>query len=211
MTAYKNFVSDFPHRCLKLLDGQLPASRRSGLEVTFLLSIAGSGLVIPAERLSEEHPLEDAQRYPEHRATFHAMMKSNFLQSELVGGHRADWRMGFTPGGAQSGAWNQTPDTWSMTPIKRDITVEFMVRGIRNALAHGNVYTLSGKGGIEITEIAMASKKKKRLDKVLTEVGVTQLTATPAAFEFFLREWLRFLAKQRLTSRDVSFEMDYAA
>tara|TARA_R110001599_G_C12253490_1_gene659822 strand:- start:2975 stop:3520 length:546 start_codon:yes stop_codon:yes gene_type:complete len=181
------------------------------LEVTFLLSIAGSGLVIPAERLSESHPLGDAQRYPRHHAAFHTMMKSNFLQSKLVGDLWADWQMGNTGHGAESSAWDQTPDAWNLVPIRRDITVEFVVRGIRNALAHGNIYTVSAPGSGAITEIAMASKNIKRIDGRPTVVGVTHYSTTPAAFELFLREWLVSLARQRLTARDISYELEYAA
>ena len=51
MTAYKNFVQDFPTRCCDMLKDYEREALLSGREVTLTLAMAASGLIVPFERL----------------------------------------------------------------------------------------------------------------------------------------------------------------
>jgi hypothetical protein len=57
MTAYRNFTQDYPERCRRLLSLNFKNAKQNGLEVTLLLSIAASGLIVPYARLSEDTPI----------------------------------------------------------------------------------------------------------------------------------------------------------
>jgi len=76
MSAYKDYIRDYPKRCLALLDTleviekqrvQLPKglSNIRKHNVTYILSLASTGIVIPWERLQKGHRSGDSIQFGE--------------------------------------------------------------------------------------------------------------------------------------------------
>ena len=68
MSKYENFIRDYPKRLKNILDNQYETAREQGLEVTLMLAVASSGLIVPFERLKKrtngpEHPTKDRERF----------------------------------------------------------------------------------------------------------------------------------------------------
>ena len=195
MTAYANLVQDFPGRCLKLLNTLDTSSRCLGLEVTMMLSIASSGLIVPMERLGPNHPSSDKDAFPGASTAINSLLSMRFVKSPLVLNGGASWKYGQS----DLGAWGTEPDGWSRVSMDSQ-DVRQILSVIRNALAHGNIYSKSVGADKQIGEIVFASKKTNRSYLgcgcvKYEEVGMQHVTTTPAAFSHLLRTWLQGLAK----------------
>lgn len=62
MTAYTNFIQDFPQRSLEILTTKYEWAKAKNRDVPLLISIAFTSLVVPFERLrrqGSEHPSAD--------------------------------------------------------------------------------------------------------------------------------------------------------
>ncbi|WP_157659103.1 HEPN family nuclease [Thauera butanivorans] len=194
MTAYTNLVSDFPKRCLRLLDTVEDICKKNNLDVTLLLNVASSGLVIPMERLSSSHPSDDRNVLPKCAQKYlNQTLGRPFIQSSLASDSKEEWKFGE----ATLASWNTDPDGWAMSALTSQPTNE-VISIIRNSLAHGNIHA---RGKPEIQEIIFSSKKRKSLQlpcgcKEMQDVGMKYVSATPKAFTRFLREWFSFLDKQ---------------
>lgn len=178
------------------------------MEVTFLLSMASSGLIIPNERIGSRHPMGDAGKFPEAHQAFNELISKQFVQSMLCTNGGTDWSMDTRLHTSSGSAWDDAPESWRRTPIKDN--VQCVVQCIRNALAHGNIHAMGTKPGQQIMEIAFASSLRGQSDP-RQEVGIRHVMVTPAAFEYFLRSWLGFMSKNKLGARDVTFETAWAA
>lgn len=54
MTAYKNFVQDFPTRCKDVLELAESRTNHQVREVTLLLVVASAAIIVPYERLRKD-------------------------------------------------------------------------------------------------------------------------------------------------------------
>jgi hypothetical protein len=91
MTAYKNFVEDFPRRCRDILDLAGKPALSRGREVTLTLMVASAGLVVPYERLKPDggggghidHPSGDNKRFADAAAKLRSLLDAPFMSSCL--------------------------------------------------------------------------------------------------------------------------------
>jgi len=182
MTAYRDFVKDFPQRCSRLI-GDHQKSAWKGLEVTLLLSVFASGFVIPFERLRPRrtgaHPSDDRRKFPEFAATVDRLMKGMFADSPLAGPRPASWRVGHIASSESSGA----PDAWvsRCKPILKQETA-FVIECLRNAIAHGSVFVSSSA---TISSLIFLS----RVDPRDLSRGFDVLVVSPKALKTFLLSW----------------------
>ena len=91
MTAYRNFIEDFPGRCRDILKIAIKPTYLRGREVTLLLMVASAGLIIPYERLKPDgkgsgsigHPSRDNMLYTDAARQLHQLLEKPFLSSDL--------------------------------------------------------------------------------------------------------------------------------
>jgi hypothetical protein len=211
MSNYKNLVSDFPARCADLLGDFERTARLRKREVTLMLCVAMSSVVIPLERLKGPrstskgedpgHPSRDWERFDQARSRLDRLFEQPFRGSPL-------W-----PNIASS-SWSfdelsdvsNGPDSWAELgkpkPLGPDRRARTVLLHIRNALAHGNIFT---RGNPEIEQIILLSERA---------VGTSKfnfIAVAPADFRLFLKNWLEFLRDLELPEDLVSEDAEAVA
>jgi len=190
MAAYKNFVQDFPVRCKDILELAESQAIHQEREVTLLLVVTSAAIVVPYERLRSDgrflHPSSDRGRFAEASTKLDALLTSKFLGSAL-------WNQE----GAQS--WKHEklksvtgdPDAWpgldKHKPINKDKLTRSILKIIRNALAHGNVYTQ----GDSIKNLIFVSHVSDDRTQQIKEWQCIQVS--PNDFKSFLNQWFHFI------------------
>ncbi len=203
MTAYKDFVKDFPNRCHQIFD---LAQKGSNLEVTVSLVIACAGFVIPFERLRPPgqipHPSNDRENHPEASKNLLKLLNSKFIISDL-NPNKDNWHAG------NLASISGDPDSWSEIDrpkqVTKDKTVGNILKCIRNALAHGNLYTK----GDPIESIIFISSNMDSQNK--TVKNYSYVCVSPSEFSKFLRNWFNFLAKNEVSNSNLKELLDNAA
>jgi hypothetical protein len=184
MSEYENYVQDFPCRILKLYEKYLELARLDRLEVTFLLSLTASGIAVPLDRLRPDDrqypdPFEDRKTFKEAAGKFDELYKKCFRKSELWDQAFEEWQYGIRKNVIRE------PDSWeelhSAKHIDVSITVERVIRHLRDSLAHGVICTLGDK----------------EIEKILLLIGTKAeawfLLVTPHNLGIFLRKWVGWL------------------
>lgn len=191
MTAYKNFVDDFPRRCREILEFAGKPALFRGREVTLALMVASSGLVVPYERLKPDggevdHPSGDNKKFSAASEKLKALLEESFLSSPVWGAPVSTWHFG------KLKSVTGDPDSWeglrNRQPVQPEKTVGNVLRVIRNALAHGNILTFKNPIAAIIFIKANVNGKKEVRDYSFVFVA-------PADFQLFLERWFEFLAQ----------------
>lgn len=145
MSSYSNFIKGFPSRCSDILKTYEKQSRARNQEVTLTLAIATAGFVIPFERLrpsSENlnHPSRDRERFQQAKDEFEKILDVPFLGSGLWKEDIGSWIFAKEVKDVQ-----KEPDFWieleNPKPLSAEKKVKSISKHLRNALAHGNIYT----------------------------------------------------------------------
>lgn len=188
MTAYKNFVDDFPRRCQDILRFAGKPALFRGREVTLSLMVASAGLIIPYERLKPpgefDHPSGDNIKFSDAADQLRTLLDQPFLSSAVWNAPVSTW---------QSGKLESVlgdPDSWdglhNRQYFQADITVGNVLRVLRNALAHGNIFTFNNPiQGIIFIKAIFNNNKIAR--------GYSFIYVSPADFTKFLERWFDFL------------------
>lgn len=203
MSSYKNFVSDFPGRCAGLLADFERTARLRKREVTFMLCVAMPSIVVPLERLagprstpkgeSAGHPSRDWERFEQAKSGLDRLFEMPFRGSPLwPNTASSSWFFG------ELSAVSNGPDSWAELgapkPLGLDRKAKTVLLHIRNALAHGNIFT---RGNPEIEQIILLSRPE----------GADRfrfLAVAPTDFRGFLKNWLEFLRELDLPEDVVS-------
>jgi hypothetical protein len=201
MSNYNNFVSDFPARCAALLEDFERTARLRKREVTLMLCVAMPSIVIPWERLagprsegqSPGHPSRDWERFDQAKSALDDLCEAPFQGSPIwPDSSSRSWFFG------ELADVSNGPDSWAELrtpkPLGPDKKARTVLLHIRNALAHGNIFT---RGNPEIEQIILLSRPQ----------GATRfrfLAVDPAEFRAFLRNWLEFLRDLKLPDDVVS-------
>lgn len=161
-------------------------------EVTLSLVVAAAGFVIPFERLNSEHPAGDEQRYPECARQLSVLLSGKFLGSILHPQPETVWAYDNLK------TIEGDPDGWGLQakPLTPGKTVGGVLRVIRNAMAHGNLFTR----GNPIETILFASAHRNDAKEI---VAFSVISVTPEAFLLFLRNWFEFIKQQDVSQFDV--------
>ncbi len=188
MTAYRNFISDYPRRCGELLE-TFRHDVRGWREVTLMLSLASSGLIIPYERLKQSktpHPSGDSEKYDNAREKLEILGKTTFLKSGFCMGNNSSWMIGKTSSiSGDIEAWKFSKDLKSISAKK---TFGSLIKVIRNALAHGNIFTK----GNPIEHIVFLSSVQKGCDEKGRDEKFNFLQVSIEDFDYFIKAWFKF-------------------
>ena len=197
MTAYKNFIKDFPRRCSKILDRYESDALSGGREVTLTLAMAASGFVVPYERLRPQEgelPYPDRGIYKQAASQFDALLKEKFLGSCLWKEEVSSWSFGkLSRVDGDPGNWSELQKRKSFGPYKK---VGSTLTHLRNALAHGNIFTFPkddpDKDDPDIELIIFLSRPYVKSPKF------NFLCVSPQDFQKFLRNWFVFISALNL-------------
>jgi len=187
MSAYTNFVSDFPERCNDILKSFVERAHGRNLEVTLMLSVASTGFVIPFERLrfkdESAHPSRDRERFREAARKLDETRELCFLDSALWGASPGSWVFAREVEDEQRelDSWPELQTPKSLTKKKK---TESTLKHLRNALAHGNIFTR----GDPIDRLVFLSKPCEESPKF------DMLAVSPDDFYTFLQKWFSFLS-----------------
>ena len=204
MSAYKNFVQDFPLRCLDVLELARPSAGLKQREVTLALMVASAGLVIPYERLASKkaHVSGDPQTFADASSKLTSLLEGRFLTSPLAA-NTISWCAG------KLKTITGDPDSWPELSPTKPMTVEkftgTVVSAIRNALAHGSIYTL----GNRIESIIFISKRDVfDKDGIKTRDDFSYILVSPVDFLTFLKNWFSFIEALNLDLNDINKVMN---
>jgi len=199
MTAYKNYIEDFPRRCREILEiAGKPAFSR-GREVTLTLMVASAALVVPYERLKRDgrwgdHPSGDRNTFADAAGKLESLLDQPFMSSCLCAEANSTWRVG------KLLSVTGDPDSWvglqKSRPISKDKTVRAILSVIRNGLAHGNIWTLRDpiKAIVFVKSVTDDNKLVPKFSFV---------SAAPYEFRNLLENWFDFLISLRLSQEAV--------
>jgi hypothetical protein len=194
MSAYKNFVDDFPRRCREILRFAGKPALFRGREVTLALMVASAGLVVPYERLKPDggeidHPSGDNKKFSDAADQLRTLLAEPFLSSTVWGSPVSTWHSG------KLKSVTGDPDSWEglrkRRPFQAEKTVKNVLTVIRNALAHGNIFTF--KNPIEAIIFFKANFNDENKVRDYSFVYVA-----PADFHLFLEKWFDFLDQLRI-------------
>ena len=169
--------------------------------------VASAGLVVPLERLgsgkSGPHPAGDSAQFPELDLKLSSLLGNPLLGSALCTSEPLSWHVG------KLRSLDGGPDAWpelrDPRPLDKKVPISQVLRGIRNALAHGNLY-IRGKSAIEA--LIFVSEDRDQHDQLL---GFKFVIASPNAFHALLQRWFAFLEENDVPQNAVALALERAA
>lgn len=195
MTAYRDFIKDFPSRCYDILKNMDKWSKFCDREVTLSISIACSGFVIPFDRLNPDahvpHPSNDRNTYINASKKIDELMGTNFIGSELHQSTTTKWKFGKV-NKKNIKMFPERIDSFKPKPISNEKTTRSILKIIRNSLAHGNIYT---KGN----PIELLIFLTGRYDNAWNLIKYEFVSMPPYEFVNFLTLWFEFLKENKLS------------
>lgn len=214
MTAYKNFVEDFPTRCREVLKIAREPALLRGREVTLTLIVASAGLMIPYERLKPDggeidHPSGDNRTFSDAAEQLKSLLDHPFLSSKVWGKPSWTWHSGKVKSveGAPS-SWVGFKGRRPFDDVKHGEeakTVKNIIGLIRNALAHGNIYTYGDPiEAIIFVKINFGSDRNIIKD-------YSFISVSPDDFLRFLDYWFDFLGQLKIPQNEVFEALKIAA
>lgn len=202
MSEYKNFTKDFPTRCSQVLEIFYEQAKNlsncsevnDGREITLLIMTASAGFIFPYERLrprenGREHIANDKEKYPVAAKSVKNLLNKKFINSKIFKNSEKTWIYGkFKKNNRES--INDWREVFEGKHLDENLQAIAIINTIRNALAHGSIYTLNESEN-QIDTIIFISEIKNSPDeykfvKVSTE-----------DFKKFLKEWFNFLQKPK--------------
>ena len=194
MSAYTNFTSDFPSRCLELLDIAHGVASVNGRETTLLLMAASASLLVPFERLKPDtqhhaHPFRDNARFADAAEKLQDLLTEKFVGSVLCPSTAASWQLAKDVLSVDGDVDSWLPKA-TLKPLSKDRIVSTILTLVRNALAHGNIYTTGDpiKVLIFVKEVTI-----QQVDKSRKRVGFEVISVNHEDFCSFIRAWVTFL------------------
>lgn len=194
MTAYTDFTSDFPGRCLDLLNLAHGMASVNGREVTLLLMAASASLLVPYDRLKPDtyyssHPFGDNRRFLDAAEKLKDLMAAKFVGSVLCPNENTSWQLAKKVPSVTGDLDSWLPQA-NLKPLSKERGVESTLTLVRNALAHGSIYTT----GDPITDLIFVKEViTEQPDKSRKRVGFEVLSVNHADFLNFVRAWVTFL------------------
>ena len=207
MSCYEDIYNDFPLRCASVWENLAGAAAAQDLDVTFMLMVAAAGFATPWEHLkiqpgqakdNKNHPAFlhfDEKPYQRSLSMVDKALKASFQDSPLFCYASAGkWFYGH----AQTiGAIRQMAESHSPRQGKiEDLTARSVVKILRNAIAHNNLYAFARDKSKVISELAFFSEV---VDKSKGSGGAKQVLhyevlALPVDdFRQFLTAWFALL------------------
>lgn len=191
MSSYSNMTIEFSIRIGDILTAFDAAVKDMRKEVTFLLAIADPAITIPLERLDQKHPSHHFNGFPQAAELKNYLNSTPFLASRLwPETSPSSWRYG-GPLASVEGDPDSWPELTQPNPLDASVPSIKILKHIRHALSHGNVYT---RGLSEISQLVFLSWNTIQDKKYM------YIVCSPSDFRQFLDNWLSLLKPIHLPS-----------
>jgi hypothetical protein len=168
MSCYNDLYNDYPLRCGKIWEDFYDDAKNKKIDVTFMLMCAAGGFAMPWEHLKIQpgqakdnsgHPAFfnfDPKRYAESLKAINTVFDAHVSESSLFSQmapsqcfYGSAKGIEFIRDMAESG---KNSPLFSSTKKARDV-----LKVMRNAIAHNNIYAFSRQQGNEITDLTFFS------------------------------------------------------
>ena len=190
MAQYENYRDKLAGRCLGILESFEQEAEKQKKEVTLLLMVATSAFVITRGRTLHDHPGSDSAFFEEDLSGSKKGELNTTWGKSSLSKDTGGWKYGFTKEfGKEASCWPSA----DMNAEENNVSEVLAI--IRNALAHGNLYTVDDP----IQFLRLYSKKpgKETCEKcerpVGPPIGYRYLDIPVRGFKQFLSNWLKLL------------------
>lgn len=192
------FATEYPERCLALLEEFEPIARERGLTGTFSIMLASSVLLVPIERVKAAHPLPQ-ERQSNLCVALGRVRGQKWADAEFWGETPiGDWRFSrIMQNPDNSSAWHDRAGRPSFSEEANTIkkrTVSDVIYVLRNALAHGNIIYLAANGqeekGNPVEHLAFLSRCEA---EVATDNTYQVVIVGEADFLPFIKAWANWI------------------
>ena len=199
----ERFATEYPERCLALLDAIEPIAEGNDLVGTFSVMLASSVLIIPWERARNRHPLTQEQG-GELQRRFRQIERSRWLAAEFWQRDvPTSWRFSRIMGDPNNvPGWTDEQDRNSFSHEANTIQrrrVREVFRVLRNALAHGNVIYLDALGmetpGNRVEHLAFLSRYEETDEQRQGAETYRLVTVKERDFLDFVRGWASWVSR----------------
>jgi hypothetical protein len=160
MSNYTEFERDYPNRCLRILADYEHDAEYTKLEVTFLLTIATGMICMIADRIGlAADERDEVRNHPTGKSRVKSLWDEysksldESLQARIENDLIAQMKYSM-PVVRRDG---EPADRWEWVELPQETSLRTTFCLIRNALAHGNIWTEAGPSG-EIARIILAAK-----------------------------------------------------
>lgn len=207
----KRFATEYPERCLQLLEAFEPIAQDRDLFGTFSVMLASSILLVPWERASNRHPLTQ-----EHGGGLQVALKSlerqKWLRADFwVGIDQGEWRFSRIVGDPNNAyEWKDAGGHPSFSAEANTIhmrSVGEVFRVLRNALAHGNIVYLDQEGweteGARVQHIAFLSRYEESREQREAAETYRLVTVQEGNFLPFVRAWAQWVGSHHDQDREL--------
>lgn len=201
MTDYADFIRDFPTRCGEVLELRYEQSLSNGREITLLIMTAAAAFIVPYERLrsaDKEHPSLDRRRFPSAAQNLDIALSKPFRKSPFHSESMGSWSVGRV---------RTAEPPVDLPPLTNQTQANQVFAIMRNALAHGNLWTRPGNSK-HITALAFLAEDKDHNGSV---IGYKYVYVSTEDLHKFLIEWFAFLKQQRIPGEVVAEALARAA
>ena len=192
MGAFTNYVQDFPNRCNEVLEAFSYRAQEIKREVTLLLAVATPCLILPYERLHKKfHPSRDQEKFAVAKSTLDDKVLKKCGESCLWSTPDA-WRfkkLNLTELRGDPWQWGLNVDTESIVDKK----AKFVLSILRNALAHGSIWTM----GDPIDTLVFVSLVEWE-DNPECKGPFNTIQCSPKELGQFLKNWVNFLNELKI-------------
>jgi hypothetical protein len=192
MGAYTNYVQDFPNRCKEILETFTYCAQKIKLEVTLLLTVTTPCIILPYERLQKgAHPSKDHEKFDKAKKTLDDKLKDTCGKSGLWSTPNA-WRfkkLDRTELRDDPWQWGLDVGTESIVDKK----AKYVLSILRNALAHGSIWTM--KDPIETLVFVSLVQWKNNPE---CKGPFNTIQCSPKELGQFLKNWVKFLNELKI-------------
>ncbi|MDP2258618.1 MAG: hypothetical protein Q8J89_02730 [Caulobacter sp.] len=217
MTVPARFATDFPKRCLELLENFEHQAGRLNLLTSFGVTMASALLVIPMERQGKKHPFREQEYGSSLQKALRVLERQRWQLADFwEGAHPLGWHFSrIVTDPNLVGGWldqNGVPSASAGADTMERRSVSEVLRVLRNALAHGNIVyldpTRSEVPGLPVRYIAFLSRYEQPAPTSGTS-GVAMpetyrvVIVPDEDFIAFLKDWARWLMRYAADEVDV--------
>lgn len=205
------FATEYPERCLQLLEAFEAIAQDRDLFGTFSVMLASSILLVPWERASNRHPLKQEHGGGLQKA-FKALERQKWLAAEFWAGiGPGEWRFSRIMGDPNNAyEWKNEGGHPSFSADANTIqkrTVGEVFRVLRNALAHGNIIYLDENGweseGARVQHIAFLSRYEETEEQRAASETYRLMTVRETDFLPFVRAWALWVVAHHEHDREL--------
>ncbi len=199
----ERFATEYPERCLSLLGAFEEIAERHDLVGTFSVMLASSVLIIPWERVRNQHPLTQ-EAGGELQREMRALERARWIAADFWEGNPpTSWKFSLVTGDPNNvHGWTDAEERPSFSNEANTIqrrTVGEVFRVLRNALAHGNIVYLDRNGqetpGNRVEHLAFLSRYEETPQQRAASETYRLVTVREREFLAFVRAWAQWVSR----------------